>query len=312
MPLAIAVYQRKLVASAWSIAWTGNPDAVGSSYESEFNGSYRFKLRYPGWYLLVVQAETRGVETEIELLDHTADTINTLGRWKRGEFSQLDSVTVNTGGTVDPAYTTFNRLWMPYERVSMPFIFETTTPNEAVRFKIASGLSTTSQTFHATFWRFQNFNQPQTQSPNCCRLPPTALFGAAATLITPTDDLFVYYRIPRYRVTVGAGVGPQLRFGFIAGWSFTDAEVLHGFSYELVIKIVTSPGETATGTVTIGVYAASAGLINSGTQAYNTTEATYTRTFAARTLGDAISEIRISGLTTSDKFDIEVALNVTS
>lgn len=309
LPLAMAVFERKRVASVWSIVTTGAPEAVGVKYHSEGSGQFTFQFAVPGWFLLVFQAETGGNTTEIELMDHNAETVHSLGRWRMAQFAQVDSITVNAAATSDPSYTTLTRQWQPFERVAIPFLVRTLDDEQNVSIRVASGLTSTNQTWVATIWRLHDWEQPYTQNPNCSRFDPSTVGGVTFTRLPADLHRHLYATGYRYRV-VGASGGKLV-------WSFGDAvssvnnQVLPGFTYTLTVRIVTSPGETATGTVSIEVRAATSGAIHSGTRTYNTTEAVYTTTFATRSAGDPISEINITA-GAGDKFDIEVELDVTS
>lgn len=309
LPLAMAVFERKRVSSVWSIVATGYPEAVGVKYHAEGSGNYTIKLAKAGWFLLVVQAETGGDTTEIELTNSNAETVHSLGRWRKATFAQVDSITVNAAATADPTYTTLTRNWQPFERVAIPFLVRTLADDTNVTFRISSGLSSANQTWVATIWRLHDWNQPQVENANCSRFNPSTVNGVTFTRLPADLHRYLYSTGYRYRV-IGASGGKLV-------WSFGDVvssvgnQVLPGFTYTLTVKIVTSPGETATGTVTIEVRGTTSGAIDTGTVAYSTTEATYTQTFATRSATDPISEINITA-GAGDKFDVEVALNVTS
>lgn len=314
MPLAFAVF-RRFFDGGGKIGTSGAPDAVGAAYGEEAAPEYRIEVAEPGWYYLVVQATTGGDDTEIELISPTAEAINTLGRWLAPDFVQCKSITPDSSGTADPSYTNMTRTWDPFERVAIGWVIRTTIANEAVRFRVESGLATSQTAFEAYMLRLHDWDQPAVQNPNCARFYEEVVVGTGltATILPHQTNKYIYSDAWRWRVVVTSVVsGQRLVWNFSESNAAPEIQCLAEYSYDVVVRIVTSPGETATGATTLKIKAQSSGVIQTETLTWNTTEAVYTFPIAPRTTGDAINELSVEGFAAGDKFDIEVALNVTS
>jgi len=318
--LPVAIYRRfdDHAGIGWCVGVSGTPEAIEGTYD-DAPPYFQLTVHTPGWFYLVVQADTGGDDTEIELIQPAAEAINTLGRWKRATFVQCESITESTDGKSDPSFTNLTRHWMPYPRVAIAWLIKTTTVDEIIKWRITSGVDADSQTFHAFIWRLVDWDQSQTQFADCARFD--AIISGSGAPITATrlnviDDLFVYGDRFRHRVVCSGSPGSDfIYWPFITAYSGGIAAaqvVLPEYQYRLRVAIVTTPDESVTGTITVRVFAATAGEIHAHAIAYSTSETVYTHDFTTRSAGDQINQIRLTGLVNGDKFDVEVSLDVIS
>lgn len=315
MPLAIGRWERVPNAGSPQIEKTGNWEWIEATYaEALSSNEFRMEFARPGWYLVGVQIETLRADTEIELLEPTAEAISTLGRWRCPTFVQINSIAASGTGTADPSYTTLNRIWAATQHAAIWWTIKTTTANQRARFRIVNGTTAGNRAFDVNVWRLFDFDQTQTETPNVLAGPIAYAVGnVTVEQITPYVNAWTDPRPIRYRVTCsGTGATNRVRWECSETALFGQTNLIAAnYTHQLRVKIKrTAPG-TAAGDVTLTTFAATAGAIDTRTLSYSGTEAETVIDFARRTGGDAISEIRLSDIEPADDFEIEAVLNVT-
>ena len=311
LPLGWARFERRNVPSlGWRVVITGQNEFVRGTY-AESGDTGQLTFAEAGWYLLVVQTETARKTTEIELVQPTTDAINTLGRWNMATIVQPTVVTAAADGLADPTVTTITREWQPFERVSMAWIIQTTTSNQAVKWRASSGQTVGSQTWTADVWRFHNYaagvDGQKTQEAN--RLLAEVTQGnntggnATVSALTTLKNAYLNPEPVWHRIAATADNAANRV-------SFYPRDMLANYTHDVVFTIKTTPGQTATGSPTLTVYSTTGGSMGSVSIPYTATPATYTLAIAAG--ANAINEIRISNFGVADKFDVWGRCNVTN
>lgn len=315
LPIAVGRWERIPDAGGATIQKSGNWDFVDGKYaEAEDASEFRIELRNPGWYLIGVQCETLVATTEIELLDTTAEAINPLGRWKRAQFVQVDDISADSTGSADPSYTTLTRNWQPAWHAAIWWTVKTTTANQRVRFKVTNGTTASNQRRELAVWRLATMDADHIAPPNVLGNRNGSTAGSvSATPLTPAMDVDLEPYPAAYRVTVSAtDAANRFIFWEIGARTIHDAHFCHNdFTHEIRFKIKTTSPSTATGTVTLRVFAATAGVIHSSSVAYGPTETETVVAFARRSAGDQISQVEIKDIGPSDAIDVSAVLNVT-
>jgi hypothetical protein len=311
MPLGWARFERKNVPSlGWRVVITGQNEFVRGTY-AESGDTGQLTFAEAGWYLLVVQTETARKTTEIELIQPTTDAINTLGRWNMATFVQPTVVTAGASGVADPTVTLLTRSWQPFERVSMAWILQTTTANQAVKWRASSGQTVGSQTWTADVWRFHNYaagvEGQKTQDSNRLLAEVTQgnNTGGNATVSALTTLKNAYLNPEPIWHRIGATADNAAN-----RVSFYPRDMLANYTHDVIFTIKTTPGQTATGTPTLTVFNNVGGSMGTVSIPYNATAATYTLSIAAGS--NRINEIRISNFGVADKFDVWGRCNVTN
>lgn len=311
LPLGWARFERKNVPTlGWRIVITGQNEFVRGTYaESGETGQLTFAEA--GWYLLVVQTETARKTTEIELIQPTAEAINTLGRWNMATFVQPTVVTASATGTADPTVDTITREWQPYERVNMAWMIQTTTANQAVKWRASSGQTAGSQTWTADVWRFHNYaggvDGQKTQDAN--RLLDAVVQGsntsgnATVTALATLKNAFLNPEPVWHRIGATADNAANRV-------TFYPRDMLANYTHSVVFTIYRTPGQSATGSPTLTVINNAGGTMGSISMPYTSTPATYTINIAAG--ANTIQEIRITNFGLADKFDVWGRCNVTN
>ena len=316
LPLAIGRWARRATAGGPELRRSGQTEFIEATFaEAENASEFRLEFRNPGWYLVTVQCDTVRDTTEIELLDTTAEAINPLGRWRKADFVQVNSITASATGTADPTFTTLNRVWQPHEDVSISWTIKTTTVNQRVRFRVQNGTVASNRNYEIIVWRLFDWSGDNIAPANCLAAPGVDLTGTvAATLLTPTTNPWFEPRPQRYRVTCSAN-GATNRVRWQLGDALTPPVIFANataadYAHQLRIKTQTTPPSTVTGDVTLRIMAG-ATVIHSATLGYTPTETETVVSIARRSGGDRITAIELTDITTADVFDVEPVLNVT-
>jgi hypothetical protein len=313
LPLAVGRWLRIPESGGATIEKWGNWDLVEGQYAESTDGQeFRIELRSPGWYLITVQAETLREDTEIELIEPTAECINALGRWKKAQFVQVDSITASGTATADPSYTTLTRNWHPSWDAAISWMVKTTTANQRVRMRVANGTTATNQRRELIVWRLAGIEGDHAAPANVFSSPVGYSAGSiAGTLLTPSSDAYLEPRPQQYRLTCSA-VDAANRWIWPTSTSLYDSNAMHhDFTHELRLKIKTTAPSTATGDVTLRVRAATAGVIHTATVTYGPTETETVVSFARRSSGDHITQVELADIIPADEIDVEAVLNVT-
>jgi hypothetical protein len=307
LPLAWAKFERRNVAGqGWRVAVTGQNELVRGTYRENGTRS-QITFAEPGWYLLVVQTETARAATEIELETPTTLAINTLGRWSVGGIVQPIAVTAASNGLADPTVEALTRQWQPFERVSMAWVVETTSKDEPVRWRIASGQTVGQHTLTIYAWRLFNYagGIQKNESPNRVLFAPIAAADVSAVRLDPPLNPWYNPTFEDwYRVTVSSNqTSNTLRW---------NVETLPDFEHKLQMVIRSMPGTQVSGDVGFRVFdAAGTKIFERGLPYQPPSQSVYEQTFARRTAGQQIAALEIFKITQTDAFDVRAVLNVT-
>lgn len=302
LPLALAKFERKNIAGVgWRVAISGQNEIVGGTY-SEGSGRAQLAFVEPGYYLIVVQTETGGAETEIELETQTALAINTLGRWRPGGIVQPVNVVPAANGLADPFVQNLTRNWMPFERVSMAWVVETTTANQAVRWRWTSGQAQGQHTGTVYAWRLFNYAGGIQKNQDADRLYVPLQTSTPNITVTPTETTSNVWYSPVFRqwYLVECAANGQI---------YWEPECLHDFAHELVVRVKIAPGNANFTGFKLYVDSQQTQEIFEIPTSY-VTESTYTQAIASRAAGDPITRV-LAQLGNGSKFYIWAKLNVT-
>ena len=303
LPLAWAKFERKNVPGlGWRIAVTGQNEIVRATYAENANRS-QLTFAEPGYYLVVVQTDTAQAQTELELETPTDLALNTLGRWIVGSIVQPISVVPAANGLADPTVQTLNRVWMPFERVSMAWPIQTTTADQPVRWRWASGQSSGQHTPTIYAWRFFNYANGigKTQDANRVLEAPESIGQVSAVRLSPPKNPWYNpTKLDWYRVTVGSAAS-SLRW---------NIETLYDYEHLLRVSLRATPGSQASGTITVRVLNADGSILYQQDLSYSpANDSVYSNAFA-RQVDFPISAVELINLETTDAFDVRVEFNV--
>jgi hypothetical protein len=304
LPLAWAKFERKNVPGlGWRIAITGQNEIVRATYAENANRS-QLTFAEPGFYLVVVQTDTAQAQTELELETPTDLALNTLGRWIVGSIVQPISVVPAANGLADPTVETLNRVWMPFERVSMAWPIQTTTADQPVRWRWASGQSSGQHTPTIYAWRLFNYagGIGKTQDPNRVLEAPEAIGQVSAVRLNPPQNPWYNpTKLDWYRVTVASAQT-------ILRWAI---ETSMDYEHQLRVTIRATPGTQASGSVSIRVLDRIGEIVHVQDLPYSTNESVYSHTFARRPFESSrLEALEIINLELEDAFDVRVEFNV--
>jgi hypothetical protein len=230
------------------------------------------------------------------------------------QFLQIDSITASATGSADPTYTTITRNWQPAWDAAIWWTVKTTTANQRVRFKVTNGTTPTNQRRELMVWRLATMEADHIAPANVLGNRNGSTAGSvSATALTPAMDVDLEPYPSAYRVTVSAtdAANRSIFWELGARTVFDPHFCHHDFTHELRFKIKTTAPGTATGTVTLQVFAATAGVIHSSSVAYGPTETETVVAFTRRSFGDAISQVEIKDIGPADAIDVSAVLNVT-
>jgi hypothetical protein len=306
LPLAWAKFERRNVPGVgWRIAVSGQNEIVRGTFAENANRS-QITFAEPGFYLVVVQTDTAQAQTEIELETPTDLALNTLGRWNVGGIVQPISVVPATNGLADPTVQTLTRAWMPFQRVSMAWPIQTTTPDQPVRWRWASGQTAGQHTPTVYVWRFFNFagGIGKTQDANRVLESPTITGPAAAVRLDPPQNPWYNpTKLDWYRVTATANqAGTKIRW---------DVDTLHDFEHLWRVAIRSTPGTQASGGVGFRVIDAQGSIIHQVGLTYNTqTETVLSQKVERRAAAQRVVALEVFDIEQTDFFDVRVEINV--
>jgi hypothetical protein len=303
--LAWAKFERRNVPGVgWRIAVSGQNEIVRGTFAENANRS-QITFAEPGFYLVVVQTDTAQAQTEIELETPTDLALNTLGRWNVGGIVQPISVVPATNGLADPTVQTLTRAWMPFQRVSMAWPIQTTTPDQPVRWRWASGQTAGQHTPTVYAWRFFNYAGGIGKTQDANRLfeaPETIGAVEAVRLDPPQNPWYNPTKLDWYRVTV-ASVQTQLRW---------EMQTLQDYEHQLRITVRSTPGTQASGAVGVRVFDSTGSIVYVQDLPYShPNESVYSHTFARRPNGPLLTALEIIKMEPADAFDVRVEFNVT-
>lgn len=302
LPLAWAKFERKNVAGVgWRVAISGQNEIVQGTY-SEGSGRAQLAFAEPGFYLVVVQTETGRAETEIELETQTALAINTLGRWKVGGIVQPIQVVPAANGLADPFVQNLTRQWMPFERVSMAWVVETTNKNQAVRWRWTSGQTQGQHTGTVYAWRLFNYAGGIQKNQDADRLFVPLQTSTPNITATPTET------------TPNVWYNPVFRQWYLvecnaAGQIFWEPDCFYDYAHELVVNVKIAEGNAGFKGFKLYVDSQQTQQIIEIGVNYSL-DNTYTATFPRRAPGHAITRVWAS-VGNGSKFYIWAKLNVT-
>ena len=304
LPLAWAKFERKNVPGlGWRIAITGQNEIVRATYAENANRS-QLTFAEPGFYLVVVQTDTAQAQTELELETPTDLALNTLGRWIVGSIVQPISVVPAANGLADPTVETLNRVWMPFERVSMAWPIQTTTADQPVRWRWASGQSSGQHTPTIYAWRLFNYagGIGKTQDANRVLEAPEAIGQVSAVRLNPPQNPWYNpTKLDWYRVTVASAQT-------ILRWTI---ETSMDYEHQLRVTIRSTPGTQASGSVSIRVLDRIGEIVHVQDLPYSTNESVYSHTFARRPFESSrLEALEIINMELEDAFDVRVEFNV--
>jgi hypothetical protein len=306
LPLAWAKFERKNVPGlGWRIAVTGQNEIVRATYAENANRS-QLTFAEPGFYLVVVQTDTAQAQTELELETPTDLALNTLGRWIVGSIVQPISVVPAANGLADPVVQTLNRVWMPFERVSMAWPIQTTTADQPVRWRWASGQSSGQHTPTIYAWRLFNYagGIGKTQDANrIWELPTITGPAAAVRLDPPSNPWYDPTKLDWYRVTASATqAGTKLRW---------EVETLHDYEHLWEVAVRSTPGTQASGSIGFRVLDAMGATIASTTLNYQPPNETFhSQKVDRRSSNQRVAAVEVFDIDQTDACDVRVVLNV--
>lgn len=306
LPLAWAKFERKNVAGVgWRVAISGQNEIVQGTY-SEGSGRAQLTFAEPGFYLVVVQTETGRDETEIELETQTALAINTLGRWKVGGIVQPIQVVPAANGLADPFVQNLTRQWMPFERVSMAWVVQTTDKNQPVRWRWASGQTQGQHTGTVYAWRLFNYAGGIQKNQDSNRAFDAAVDVGdfqSLRLDPPKNPWYSPTFEDWYRITTTtASNANALRW---------NLDCLHDYTHTLKFFTRATPGSGKTGDLGFRVFDATGTKIHDQAATYGASVAVYEVNFGRRAAGQQIATVEVFKVETTDAVDVRLQINVT-
>jgi hypothetical protein len=306
LPLAWAKFERKNVPGlGWRLSVTGQNDLVGGTW-AESTTETQITFAEPGWYLVVVQTDTGRELTELELVTPTTWALNTMGRWRKAVIVQPINVVPAANGLTDPVVTMLNRQWQPHERVSMAWPIQTTTKNQAVKWRFLSGQTPGQHSMVAYVWRLADFAAalgPNTQDAN--RLLDAPQVAGLAVRTTEQPNPNKWYSPPykwTHRITE-MGSDPTNA----VTWS---PKCSHDYTHQLVVGYKCAVPNIV-GFFRIKVFSQLGNVLANQRVSYKPTELEYSVALARRAANDRITTVEISEFDNGDLFDVWARLNVT-
>lgn len=317
LPLAWAKFERRRIDNfTWKMAVSGQNEIVRGTF-AERNSPDRtgqdvntsqIQFAEPGWYLVVVQAGTGNATTEIALTSGSVQTwvINPMGRWRAGTIVQPIDVAAAANGQADPVVQVLNRVWQPYQRVSIAWLTQTTAANQSVQWQTTSGELAGFNSLAVYVWRFFNYagGVEKMQQPDRLFDPPQAEGNVTVTALRTTANRWYSPVYKLYRSVTATANNPFNKVVWLP-------ECLADYTHTLRVAILATPGSGATGSPVVSIYSAANALIGSQALTYNATEAVYTINVGRRAAGQQIARVEIAQINATDAFDVEAQLNVT-
>ena len=307
LPLAWAKFERRNVPGlGWRVAVSGQNNLVGGTW-AESGSETQITFAEAGWYLVVVQTDTGRELTELELIAPTTWAVSTLGRWRKAVIVQPVQVIADPTGMADPNVTFLNRQWQPHERVSMAWPIQTTTKNQAVKWRHLSGQTAGQHAMVAYVWRLWDYAAalgPNIQDANRL-LDAPSVAGLATRTTTELNPNPWYNPVYKWWHRIGA-TGANAANAIV--WL---PQCSHDYTHQLILTL-RAAGAAITGRVRLTVYDGQNVVLFTGLMAYkNNEELPYTVAFGRRSLNEQVARVEVTEFDNTDDFEIWGQLNVT-
>lgn len=313
LPPQMVVFERRKISNDWKLVTHGDHIAAGIFYHTETTNQIVCRLADPAYYLVFAQILTGGETSSLEVQNPTGGLLWRAREWKRTNFPQINTLVVVNPGTADPAYTVLTRAFAPYMHAGAHWFIQSTMSNELLVLKIASGIALSQQPALVAIWKLFDGQQATTQHQNILLGAQfNTAGGAVCVAITATDDCFWSIRrsVLRYRVTApGATIG-TITFLTLQNSPWHQTNVFGGtFTHDLIFRVSSHAGESVTGDFTVTARYLGGAIAATGVLNYGPTQTEYTFSIPA---GLPIESVELSDLANADRFEFEVALNVTN
>jgi hypothetical protein len=306
----LVCFERRKIDSVWKLVTHGDNVGSGIFYDRETATRVTIILAEPAYYLIFAQVLTGGQTTILQITNPTAGLIWQTRQWTRTDFPQINSLTVVSPGTADPAYTILTRAFCPFMHAGAGWLLATDAQNVNLQIDVTSGINVNDQPLLIGIWKLLNGQQQTTQHANILYGAAFSTSGGASCVaLSSPDDVF--WSIPsdaiRYQVTASGSSG-AITFGTLTTADRSTFVFAGTFTHEIVVRIASIPGETTTGDVTLYATLSTGAVAVSATLTYGPSQTVYTFAISA----GAVNAVSLLNIAAADRFEFEILLNVTN